>query len=105
MNKFLKVYLCIVISIAVNSGCYAHISPGGVIHDEGIVTRVLDLESALNDFMNVALFCAAIGVFLGGVSQYSKYRDNPGSIRLGTVIATFATSLALLGLMYIPMPI
>lgn len=91
--------------IAINSYCHAHISPGGPVHDEGVVGRILDLESSLDDFMNVALFCAAIGVFLGGISQYSKYRDNPGSIRIGAVIATFATSLALLVLMYIPMPI
>ena len=98
--RFSLLYLCMICEQS-----FAVISPGKAYSsDDNMFIRMTDVTSSLNDFMNLALFCSSVGVFLSGVAQYIKYRENPGSITMGSVFATFAASAALMLLVYIPMP-
>jgi hypothetical protein len=94
-------YLSICICI---SDAMAYVAPQVYHNGPGFVDRLIEFESSFNDFLNVVFFISGIGVFFGAMSQYGKYRSNPESTRLGTVMASFAAALALFGLAFIPMP-
>ena len=102
MKRWLNLlYLCMICEQS-----FAIISPGKATSgNDNMFVRMTDVTSSLNDFMNLALFCSSVGVFLSGIAQYMKYRENPGSITIGSVFATFIASAALMLLVYIPMPV
>ncbi|HJN38329.1 MAG TPA: hypothetical protein QF353_06110 [Gammaproteobacteria bacterium] len=103
LNKYSPHFWLLCLSVY-STEVLAYIAPKSYVDDGGIVGRVNDFQSSINDFLNVVLFVSGVGVLFGAMSQYGKYKSHPESVKFGAVLATFCAALALMGLAFLPMP-